>query len=167
MQPSQIMPSTVSVTVVSVGTASGFGRSVPRHAPPVAMTNAVSSSRLFIILHSPMACHIDEGLRCAVALHAELGEFFRDGLTLGRWTDQAVDVENAAIHADVERPTRRKGLVPVHHAVRGRHSLIGIAQQGVVDVQRLGERLVRRFVVDTHAKVRDVEGPYVIATLTE
>jgi len=99
--------------------------------------------------------------------HAELGELRGDGLAMRRRAHQSVNVENPAIHADVERPSRRKRLVGVNHAVGQRDVFIRITQERIVDAQRLRESLVRVGVVNADGEVGDVERPYLIATLTE
>jgi hypothetical protein len=48
-----------------------------------------------------------------------------------------VDVQNAAVDADVEGPPRRERLVLVDDAVALRDGARGIAQQRIVDAQRL------------------------------
>lgn len=78
-----------------------------------------------------------------------------------------VDVKDTAIESDEERPPRRKRLVFVDHAVGGGNGLGRVAQQRVINAQRLGESLVGLRIVDTDRKMRDVESPDLLATLTE
>ena len=78
-----------------------------------------------------------------------------------------VDVHDPTIKADEERPPRRKRLVFVHDAVGRRHRLGRIAQQRIVDAEGLRKRLVGLRRVDADGKVRDVEAPDFLATLTE
>ena len=78
-----------------------------------------------------------------------------------------VDVQNAAVQADVERPPRREGLIVVYNAIGARDGLGRIAQQRIVDAKRLRECLVGFRRIDADRKMRDVESPDFIATLTE
>jgi hypothetical protein len=82
-------------------------------------------------------------------------------------THQLVDIEDAAVGADVERPSGWKRLIRIDHAVSRRDALVGITQERIVDAKRLPERLVRLRRVDADGKVRDFEGANLVATLTE
>ena len=84
-----------------------------------------------------------------------------------RRADLLVDVQNASVETDKKRPARREGLIVVNHAVGGGDRPGRIAQQGVVDAERPRERLVGFGCVDADRKMRDVEAPNLIATLTE
>lgn len=78
-----------------------------------------------------------------------------------------VDMHDPAIKADEERPPRRKRLIFVHDAIGHGHGLGRITQERIVDAQGLRKRLVGLRCVDTDGKVRDVEAPDFLATLTE
>ena len=78
-----------------------------------------------------------------------------------------VDVQNPAVEADVEGPSRREGLIVVDHAVGPRDGFGRVAQEWIVDAKRLRKCLVGFGGIDTDRKVRDVEAPDLIATLTE
>ena len=78
-----------------------------------------------------------------------------------------VDMHDAAIKTDEERPPRRKWLIFVHDAVGRGHPFGRVTQERIVDAEGLGERLVDLRCVDTDGKVRDVKAPDVLATLTE
>ena len=78
-----------------------------------------------------------------------------------------VDVQDAAVEADVEGPSRREGLIVVDHAVGLRRRPGRVAQDGVVDAKRLGKGPIGFRRVDAGRKVGDVERPNLIATLTE
>lgn len=86
---------------------------------------------------------------------------------LRRGIDPLVDVHDAAVEADVERPACGKRLICIHHAVGRGDGLRRVAQQRVVQAQRLRERPVSRRIIDTDGKVGDVETPDLFATLTE
>ena len=100
-------------------------------------------------------------------LHAELGEFCRDVLSMRGRADLLVDVQDSSVEADVECPTRSEGLIFVHHTIRGRDLACGVAQQRVVHSQRLGKRFVGLGCIDADREVRDVELSNRVATLTE
>ncbi len=93
--------------------------------------------------------------------------FSGNGLPVGRGTHQFVDVEDAAVGADVEGPSGWKRLVLIDHAIGHRDTFVGIAQERIVDAKRLRERLVRVRRVNADGKVRDFEGANLVATLTE
>lgn len=78
-----------------------------------------------------------------------------------------VDVQDSPVETDEKRPSRREWLVVVDHTIGPGHGLGGIAQQRIVDAQRLGEGLVRLGGVDADREVRDVEAPDFFTTLTE
>ena len=83
------------------------------------------------------------------------------------WIHLLVDVQNAAVKADVERPPRREGLIVVDNAIGPRDGFGRVAQQGIVDAKRLRKCLVGLRRIDADRKMRDVEPPDFIATLTE
>ena len=78
-----------------------------------------------------------------------------------------VDVADFSIRADVEGPARGKRLIHIHHAIGLGDFRRGIAQQRVIDAQRLREGLVRVRSIDADREVRRVEGSDLSATLTE
>lgn len=78
-----------------------------------------------------------------------------------------VDVEDAAVEADVKGPPRREGLIVVDDPVGSRDGFGRVAQQRIVDAKRLRKGLVGFGRVDTNREVRDIEAPDFIATLTE
>ena len=84
-----------------------------------------------------------------------------------RRIDPLVDVQDPSVEANEEGPARGERLVFVDHAVRRGHGLGRIAQQRVVDAERLRERLVDVGGVDADREMRDVETPDLLATLTE
>lgn len=103
----------------------------------------------------------------APAGDAELRKFRRDRLAVGRGADVLVDERDRAVRRDVKSPARRERLIDADHAIRLRNRLRRIAQQGIVDAERLCERLVDLGRIDARRKVGDVKGPDVVATLTE
>lgn len=106
-------------------------------------------------------------LAASPARDAELRQLRRNHLALRRRIDPLVDVHDAAVEADEERPPRGKRLIFVDNAVGLRHGFGGIAQQRIVDAQRLRKRLVRFRRIDAGGKMRDIEPPDFLATLTE
>jgi len=86
---------------------------------------------------------------------------------VGHGTDLFVDVQDAAVEADEERPARRERLVFVDDAVGGGDDAGRIAQQRVVDAQRLREGAIGLGGVDADREERGVEAPDFVATLTE
>jgi len=64
--------------------------------------------------------------------HTELGELCGNGLAVSRGPHGLVDICDAAVGADVERPPRRERLIRVNHAVGGRDRQRWIAEKRVV-----------------------------------
>ena len=59
-------------------------------------------------------------------------------------------------------------MLGVDHAVGSRYLFLGIAEDGIVRLDMLGELLVRLGIVDAGGEIDDVgEGPDVVAALTE
>ena len=110
---------------------------------------------------------MDVDLLRSPARHTHFGELRRDHSTVCSRVDLLVDVQNAAVEADVKRPPRREGLIVVHNSVGAGDCFCRVAQQRVVDTERLRERLVGFRGIDADRKMRDVEAPDLIATLTE
>jgi len=81
--------------------------------------------------------------------------------------DLLVDIQNPPIHPDVKGPSRRERLILVDDAIRGRDLLGRIAQQGIVDAERLREGLIRVRRIDADREMRDIELSNRVATLTE
>ena len=103
------------------------------------------------------------GLRNLQAL-----ELLDDILAGSLGADFVVNVQDLAVRPDVERPARRKGMLGVDYAVGGCDFLFGIAEDGIVRLDMLGELLVRLGIVDAGSEIDDVgEGPDVVAALTE
>ena len=98
---------------------------------------------------------------------AKLRKLRGDRLALIRGADLLVDVEDAAIGADIKSPSGGKRLVLVHDAVGFGDLLRGITQQREVDAQRLRKRFVDVRRVDANREIGDIECADVIATLTE
>ena len=103
----------------------------------------------------------------AAAPNAELGKLRRDDLPVRRRIDLLVDMEDAPVESDEEGPTLGKWLVFVDNTISRGDSLRRIAQQGVINAQRLCKGLVGFRIIDTDRKIRDVEPPDLFATLTE
>ena len=78
-----------------------------------------------------------------------------------------VDIQDAAVETDEERPPRRERLIFADNAVRRRDRLRWIAEQWIVEAKRLRERLVRRGGIDAGGKIGDIEPADCFATLTE
>jgi hypothetical protein len=76
-------------------------------------------------------------------------------------------MEDAPVESDEERPALSKWLVFVDHTIGRGDDLRRIAQQGVINAQRLCKGLVGFRIIDTDGKMRDVEAPDLFATLTE
>jgi hypothetical protein len=59
-------------------------------------------------------------------------------------------------------------MLCIDHAVGGRYLFLGVAEDGIVRFDMLGELLVRLGIVDAGGEIDDVgEGPDVVAALTE
>lgn len=86
---------------------------------------------------------------------------------MSRGVHLLIDMQNSSIEADEKRPPRGERLVFIDDTVGGGDGFGRIAQQRVVDAQRLRERLVRFRAVDARRKVGDVETANLLATLTE
>jgi hypothetical protein len=97
----------------------------------------------------------------------EFCELGRDILAMRGRTDLLVDVQDSSVRADVKRPARGERLIFVDDAVRGCNLFGGIAQQRIVDTQRLRERLIGFRCIDADREMRDVEFSDRIAALTE
>jgi hypothetical protein len=78
-----------------------------------------------------------------------------------------VDIENLSIEANVKGPPRGERLILVDNAVCGRDLFGGVAQHGIVQAERLRERLVRLRLIYADREVRHIELPNRIAALTE
>ncbi len=103
----------------------------------------------------------------SAAWHTELGELGGNGLPVRRRPHILVDVRDASVVADVERPAGRKRLIRIDHAVGRRDRLARIAEERIVHAQRLRELPIRLWLVDADPEVRDVERADLIPTLTE
>ena len=103
----------------------------------------------------------------AAATDAKLGELGGHHLALRDRIHLLIDVENATVRSDVERPPRRERLVFVDDAIGLRYGFRRVAQQRVVDAERLCKLPVGVGCVDADGKIRDVELPNRVATLTE
>jgi hypothetical protein len=103
----------------------------------------------------------------AAATDAKLGQLrghdfpLRDGIHL------LVDVENATVQPDIERPPGRERLVFVDDTVCLGDGFRRVTEQRVVDAERLRKLPVGVGCVDAGREIRDVELPNRIATLTE
>jgi hypothetical protein len=82
-------------------------------------------------------------------------------------THALVDEEDALVAPDVEGPARRERLIRIHDAVAARDLTARVAQNRKIHGQRLREVLVGLWRIDAGGKVCDVEGPNVVAALTE
>lgn len=78
-----------------------------------------------------------------------------------------VDEEDLAIRANVMRVTKRNTSIFVHNAVGRGHFLSRIAENRVIEVQRLGEPLVLFGGIAACGEVNDVELTKGVAALTE
>src|SRR2546428_3169603 len=67
-------------------------------------------------------------------------------------THPPIDVENAAVLANVKRPARRKSR-GAEHAVCTRNRPPWIAQDGIVDAERCGERAIGLRRVNARAEI--------------
>lgn len=103
----------------------------------------------------------------APAGDAEFRELADDGLSVLPWTNRFVDVQNPAVQADVERPADGWSRVVLDHAVRPPDLARSIAEQRIIDRQRLGKspEFVRR--IDARREMLDVERANRIAALPE
>ena len=92
-----------------------------------------------------------------------------DDILAGRFrTDLGIHVQDLAVGADVERPACGELMLGINHAVSGSYLFFGVAEDGIVRLDMLGELLVRLGIVDAGGEVDDVgEGPDVFAALTE
>ena len=103
----------------------------------------------------------------AAATDAKLSELRGHDLPLRDGIHLLVDVENAAVQPDIERPPRRERLVFVDDTEGLRGGLRRITEQRVVDAKRLCKLPVGVGCVDAGREIRDIELPNRIATLTE
>jgi hypothetical protein len=78
-----------------------------------------------------------------------------------------IDVRDAAVGVDVERPAGREWLIRIDDTVGGRDRLGWIAEERVVNTKRLRKGPVRVRRIDADPEIRDVERADLIATLTE
>ena len=99
--------------------------------------------------------------------HAELGKFGRDRLSVACRAHPLVDVEDPAVGANVKRPARCVRLIGIDHPVGLRDGSGGIAQQRIIDAERLCKGFVCFGRIDADGKIRRVERPNLVATLTE
>ena len=92
-----------------------------------------------------------------------------DDILAGRFrTDLGIHVQDLAVRADVERPACGELVLGINHAVSGSYLFLGVAEDGIVRLDMLGELLVRLGIIDARSKVDDVgEGPDGSAALTE
>lgn len=103
----------------------------------------------------------------SAATDAQLREFgghhfsLRDGIHL------LVDVENATVLPDIKRPPGRERLVFVDDAIGPCDGFRRVTQQRVIDAKRLRELPVDVGCVDADRKIRHIELPNRVATLTE
>ena len=86
---------------------------------------------------------------------------------MGCRIDLLVDIQDSSIQTDEERPARRERLILIDNPVRRRNRLGWIAQQRIINAERLRELLVRLLGVNTDRKMRDVESSNFRAALTE
>src|SRR5262245_61672208 len=89
----------------------------------------------------------------------------RDVLAGGRRLHAAVDEEDAPVGADVERVPR--GVSALQDAVGGGDFLAGVAQDRVVELERLRELLVGLGIVTGCGEIGDVELPQGWSARTE
>ncbi len=133
----------------------GPGARTPKHPPalPVARRTAAKRDR-------------EEDRRSGLELdNLELLESLRHVLARRRGFHVAVDVQNAAVHADVERVTG--GIIALQDAVGASGLLARVAQNGVVQTERLGEYAIGLGIIDARSEVGDVERPNLPAARTE
>lgn len=78
-----------------------------------------------------------------------------------------VDEQDLAVLADVEGEPQRHPPALVHHAVSFGRLPGRIAEDGIIQIERLGKFCIRFVVVATGGEVGRVELPKVIAALTE
>jgi hypothetical protein len=83
---------------------------------------------------------------------AQLGELGGDHPAVDRGVHLLVDVQDAPVEADEERPARRKRLVFVDDTVGGGDRLGRIAQQRIIESEFLRERLVGFGRIDADGK---------------
>ena len=80
--------------------------------------------------------------------------------------DLPIDVEDAAVLADIERPSRRQAD-DAEDPIRPSHFLRRIAQDGIIEVQRRGKLRVGLRPIDARGKIPDAKLPQRLAALTE
>ena len=98
---------------------------------------------------------------------AQLGELGGHDFPLRHGIHLLVDVEKAAVLPDVERPPGRERLVFIDDSVGLRDGFRRVTEQRVIDTERLRKLPVGLGCVDADRKIRNVELPNRIATLTE
>jgi hypothetical protein len=100
-------------------------------------------------------------------LYAELREF-RDHVSAvcGR-SHLAVDIEDLAIDADVERPSCGSGFVVPDYAIRLGGTTLRIAEEGVIHLKLRGKLPVVIKRIDADREKRDVKCANLVAALTE
>ena len=100
-------------------------------------------------------------------------QFFQhrgDVRAVGTGLDLLVDGQNFSVFADVERPAERQLSFVGHHAVGSGRNFQRIAQNGIVQFKRFGERLVALGPFDlvaTGGEIGDVELANLFAARTE
>ena len=112
-------------------------------------------------------CHIRSSLTALSRRSAcEIGQLRGDIGAVRRCADLLVNIENAAVGADVKRPARRVSARR-EHAIRPRHVLGRVAQNRVIDPERRREPRVRLRRVHARPEIPDVEPPQRLAARSE
>src|SRR5207244_8194681 len=98
--------------------------------------------------------------------NAQRRQSLGDVRAMGVWTNVLVHVENAAILPDIKSPAVRKSC-GTQHAVRPCNRFIRIAQNGIVEPERLSELAVGASRIYAHAEALCFEAPEHAVARTE
>ena len=101
------------------------------------------------------------------SLDAELGELRGHVAPVARWRDLAVHVENPAVTPDVERPADGGRFGISRDAICQRRAPVRIAEERIINAQRLRELPVLLQWIDAGGEERDIECSDLIGALTE
>ena len=103
----------------------------------------------------------------AAATDAKLRKFRRHDFPLRNGIDLLVNVENPTVQSDIERPPGRERLVFIDDAIGFRDGFRRVTEQRVIDAEGLRKLPVDVRCINADRKIRSVELPNRVATLTE
>ena len=97
-------------------------------------------------------------------------EFFQLGCdirAMGGWFHGRIDIEDLAIFPDVDGGPTGHLAISLGNTIRLRDGSIGVAQDRVIELERLGKFRVCLDVVTARCEMSDIKFPNLTATLTE